>query len=581
MKNTFYRPVEISTEELDSIVNKLYQDLVEFSKGYTDTKHLKEYITKLINDQKNLTGNSEMGFWGLDEPEKMSNDIRVLYFYMPTYIATGILINCKLNFPQITREIPEFNECLRKGLLGCTGRYFQGHGYDNIDGLIKALHVFIIAKAHIFIEKYPNDCQKFTELFKSVLENIENSLLSGKTRGDWGEDYSLQYKCILQAVNPNAYLELDEKLSNREVVLLFVYGTLMSNNRIGRTYLEDAKFLGKGTLKGYALYDLGSYPGIVKEAGKVKGELYSVPADRLPDIDRYEGEGKLYLRKTVTVNQENGENVKAFVYIFNQSTTGKAKIDEQYQPWYPGVARILNEEKYVWYAAYGSNINRQRLMAYIMGCSDKTPPKEEMPIMLNHPIYFSNHSGRWNHKGVAFLDLDKVGKTYGKRYLITQEQLNEIQVLEGGIWYNEIVQVGEDNGTHIKTLTHTPRYSEDVFPDLTYLEVIQRGLKETYPNLSSVEIDSYLLQSYLSIEMINVLKYLRSQEHGVAISKMGRELGHVSIIIDTVHKLKEFNLIRLDGRTVREGIAWDSPNAIYYTVRDRRLAIDNVLNKNS
>lgn len=106
-----------------------------------------------------------------------------------------------------------------------------------------------------------------------------------------------------------------------------------------------------------------------------------------------------------------------------------------------------------------------------------------MPILLNHPIYFANHSGRWNHKGVAFLDLEKDGEAYGKMYLITQEQINDIQVQEGKNWYNKMIQVGEDNGIPIKTLTHTPRYSEDVFPDLAYLEVIQRGLEEAYPRI--------------------------------------------------------------------------------------------------
>jgi gamma-glutamylcyclotransferase (GGCT)/AIG2-like uncharacterized protein YtfP len=32
-------------------------------------------------------------------------------------------------------------------------------------------------------------------------------------------------------------------------IYLFVYGTLMSNNRKGHTYLSDARFLGECTLK--------------------------------------------------------------------------------------------------------------------------------------------------------------------------------------------------------------------------------------------------------------------------------------------------------------------------------------------
>ena len=34
---------------------------------------------------------------------------------------------------------------------------------------------------------------------------------------------------------------------------------------------------------------------------------------------------------------------------------------------------------YVWYACYGSNINRERFMRYINWCSDTTPPMEDRP----------------------------------------------------------------------------------------------------------------------------------------------------------------------------------------------------------
>jgi len=82
---------------------------------------------------------------------------------------------------------------------------------------------------------------------------------------------------------------------------LFVYGTLLSNNRQGPTYLKDARRLGEFNLLGYALYDLSAYPGIVAGNDTVKGELYAVSPESLADIDRYEGEGSLYQRKTVEV----------------------------------------------------------------------------------------------------------------------------------------------------------------------------------------------------------------------------------------------------------------------------------------
>ena len=62
------------------------------------------------------------------------------------------------------------------------------------------------------------------------------------------------------------------------------------------------------------------------------------------------------------------------------------------------------EMKYIWYACYGSNINRSRFMDYIEGCTDTTPPVEDRPFEFDHPVFFAGKSLRWGGKGKAFLD---------------------------------------------------------------------------------------------------------------------------------------------------------------------------------
>jgi len=157
----------------------------------------------------------------------------------------------------------------------------------------------------------------------------------------------------------------------------------------------------------------------------------------------------------------------------------------------------MKSVNYVWYAAYGSNINKSRFMEYIERCSDKTPPVKEKQYIFSNPIYFANRSGRWDNKGVAFLDIEQQGKAYGKMYLITEEQLEQIHVLEGNgpNWYNQMVQIGFEEGLPIKTIIHTPRYINAVSPALDYLNVIKKGMIETYPLLSETEIDVYLLEA--------------------------------------------------------------------------------------
>jgi len=104
-------------------------------------------------------------------------------------------------------------------------------------------------------------------------------------------------------------------MSKKEIYRIFVYGTLMRGER-AQAYLANAKFVGEYRLKDYALYNLGRYPGIRPMAGgTVYGEVYEITADMLPEMDRYEGEGSLYHRGPVIVQNDSGEiGAQAYVY---------------------------------------------------------------------------------------------------------------------------------------------------------------------------------------------------------------------------------------------------------------------------
>ena len=103
--------------------------------------------------------------------------------------------------------------------------------------------------------------------------------------------------------------------NNINNVPVFVYGTLMKKGSASH-YMRDADFLGDATLPGYAMYDLGWYPGILnREGSAVHGEVYLVSEEMLKDMDRYEGEGFLYMRKTVPVTGLDG-CAEAQVYVY-------------------------------------------------------------------------------------------------------------------------------------------------------------------------------------------------------------------------------------------------------------------------
>lgn len=101
----------------------------------------------------------------------------------------------------------------------------------------------------------------------------------------------------------------------------FVYGTLMKGER-AQHLLEGAHYIGRCQLRDYAMYHLGSYPGIQPCAGEiVYGELYLISDEMLEKLDQYEDEGTLYGRKVVTVWMED-QPIQASAYIYKKSVAG-------------------------------------------------------------------------------------------------------------------------------------------------------------------------------------------------------------------------------------------------------------------
>jgi len=182
---------------------------------------------------------------------------------------------------------------------------------------------------------------------------------------------------------------------------------------------------------------------------------------------------------------------------------------------------MMGENKqFVWYASYGSNINRERFLCYIkggapegstrveVGCKDASLPLKESAFTIHYPLYFAMEASGWQNQGVAFLELSpaKDVVTYSKKYLITLEQFLDVvkqenngidvdidlkEVKEEGskifrprAWYGNILYLGEEEGYPIFTFT-APwdlKHVESKRPSHAYLTTIIKGLKTDHAN---------------------------------------------------------------------------------------------------
>ena len=115
---------------------------------------------------------------------------------------------------------------------------------------------------------------------------------------------------------------------------LFVCGTLRSNmqNEWSRLLAARAELLGPAKMRG-ALFDLGSYPGMIASAdapGFVIGEVFKLngAAGTFFELDRYEGED--FERRIVSVTRSDGREMEAWAYLYKIDTSGKPPIESGY-----------------------------------------------------------------------------------------------------------------------------------------------------------------------------------------------------------------------------------------------------------
>jgi len=115
--------------------------------------------------------------------------------------------------------------------------------------------------------------------------------------------------------------------------LIFVYGTLKRTaGTNAHKLLGPAKLLGRGSVRG-SLYDLGRYPGLVREpsnGARVFGELYEIPEDvaqrTLRTLDAYEG-GE-FKRERLYVTLATGKRRIAWAYVLRRQPPKSARYLE-------------------------------------------------------------------------------------------------------------------------------------------------------------------------------------------------------------------------------------------------------------
>ena len=321
MKYKFARRGEVTVNEFNEIVKNLFDSVERIETGDFKQEDVIEYVKGIIGTSKSCKGMPEGLFWGYAEPDEMPSDARVDLFYMPTYYNVAFMMKAFMVMPEKLLSIDNFLETISRGLTGCTGRAFLGHGYEGVEVFCRVMKLFLQARVDEFVNVFPEISSAFTNQINSAFDHIRETV----------EKQTIESQNDTEIV---VFRELFERIVSKDFNYVFVYGTLMKGQSNHDVFMKEAQFVSNAALLNYELYNLGSYPGVkYKDDTRVKGELYRVSNDILEDLDCLEGKDSLFLYEDVVVELNERVRAHAHVYSYIPEVNDALVIAYDLQPW--------------------------------------------------------------------------------------------------------------------------------------------------------------------------------------------------------------------------------------------------------
>ena len=194
---------ELNVQRMENTVSEMRELLEKLSSGeipnendYTPSD-LKKFCISLIDGQRNNISGLKSGSWCLiPSNECMPSDARVYYVFYPTYIAVAILTRVLLDYPEIPKQIPNYEEVLRMGFKFATYRRLRGHGIGAESEMIEAMEILSFGKVIEYLSSNPDFCPELFQILRNIRKKLADALEKDATAGPWSEDYINAYEFV-------------------------------------------------------------------------------------------------------------------------------------------------------------------------------------------------------------------------------------------------------------------------------------------------------------------------------------------------------------------------------------------------
>lgn len=151
----------------------------------------------------------------------------------------------------------------------------------------------------------------------------------------------------------------------------------------------------------------------------------------------------------------------------------------------------MTDPDLVWYAAYGSNLSRERFMRYLeggrpegstfteAGTPDPTPPRDSRAVVLRRRLVFAGWSHRWEGATAHLMaEHDPSARTLARLYLVSREQLESVCAQEGAAY--ELVECHEPVDDHLVFAVTMTDPGPLGAPSDEYVNTLVLGLAESW-----------------------------------------------------------------------------------------------------
>ena len=160
-----------------------------------DTQILLTNAKKAVSFCQEINPGSGMRFFipPNEDIKHMPSDARVEFIYLPTYTLAAYLIHCKMILKDLFPNDPELEQGFKGILLACTARDMTGHGYEELDGLVDALEIFLTAPIKAFLAKHGKQYPEFAKCLKNAIKTL-HGIAGGSVHSPWGKSEELVKK---------------------------------------------------------------------------------------------------------------------------------------------------------------------------------------------------------------------------------------------------------------------------------------------------------------------------------------------------------------------------------------------------